>query len=429
MPPGPRAPLMGRRGIIATALSFGSVGTGCTVAAGSADSRPPNHRSGGLVNFYRDLRDLTAGRRQRPVVALQLGDSHTANDAFASRMREGLQDRFGAAGRGLLPPGIPFATYAPTLVKVTASPAWSPARSMARSDAGPFGLSGLRQSASAAGIAMALETELPGGLAVAEAEVLRRPGGGSLDVEVDGQRAGRIVTAAPLTEAQFVRLPTRSDSRRVTLRTIGDGPVDILSWSAARTGPGVLFSNLGTIGATIELTNRWTPDVVRMELEHIRPSLLLVAFGTNEGFRPDPDPGYAETYAAAVRRLQAAAPWASILVIGPPDGDWPARREGGAGQPCDSAGPGAAQWRTPPHLDDIRQAQRRVARANGWAFWDWAAAMGGRCAMQAWAQSNPPLALPDHVHLRTAGYRRTADVLLAQLIEGYDQAGQTQGHA
>ena len=42
--------------------------------------------------------------------------------------------------------------------------------------------------------------------------------------------------------------------------------------------------------------------------------------------------------------------------------------------------------------------------------------MGGDCAMDAWARLDPPLAQSDHVHLRTEGYRRTADALLADLL-------------
>jgi lysophospholipase L1-like esterase len=205
------------------------------------------------------------------------------------------------------------------------------------------------------------------------------------------------------------------------LRTVGDGPVELLSWSAARGGSGVLYANLGTIGATVRLMNRWSPEVVRVELEHLRPSLLLIAFGTNEGFRPDPDPGYGERYAAAVRRLWAAAPSASVLVMGPPDGDWPARRGGGLPAPCADTGPGRENWRKPPQLGAVREAQRRAADVNGWAYWDWSSAMGGDCAMHAWTQLDPPLGQPDHVHLHAEGYRKTADALLARLLDGYNR--------
>ena len=58
-----------------------------------------------LLPLYREL-------AFNPNVAiLQIGDSHTANDSFSGRMRELFQARFGDAGRGVLPPGVPNAGY------------------------------------------------------------------------------------------------------------------------------------------------------------------------------------------------------------------------------------------------------------------------------------------------------------------------------
>ena len=425
----PRPMLLTRRTVLAALPA--ACAKGFDAESGAEGGAPPDAaslaaagptRAGGLTRFYRALADLDAGKRQAPVVVLQLGDSHTANDAFGSRMREVLQSRFGAAGRGLLPPGIPFQTYAPTSVRVTADAGWRAVRSMDATSPGLFGLSGLRQRAVAPGAAMSLEADAEGGLGRAEVEVLRQPGGGSLEVETDGRRASLIETNGERPEAAFLRLPTKAGSRQVTLRAMGDGPVEVLSWSASRASSGLLYANLGTIGATVRLLNLWDPDIVRLELEHLRPSLLLIAFGTNEGFSPALDPDYGRGYAAAVRQLLASAPAASVLVMGPPDGDWRAQRDGGLAAPCSDAVPGREDWRKPPHLAAIRAAQRRAAEANGWAFWDWSEAMGGDCAMHEWTQLDPPLAQPDHVHLRAAGYRRTADALLSTLLAGYEHA-------
>lgn len=370
---------------------------------------------------YAALAALEAGSRRDPVLLLQLGDSHTANDSFGTRMREGLQARFGAAGRGPMAPGVPFRTYSPALVRVTADPGWRAIGSLGGANPGPFGVAGLRQRADRAGATMTLETVIADGLAAAEVEVLRQPGGGALAIEVDGSPAGRIATAAATPRAEFVKLPTRADSSRVTLRTEGDGPVELLSWSAARRAPGVLYANLGTIGATIETTGRWDAAIVQEELARLRPALLLIAFGTNEGFRPELDTiAYAELFTARVGAMRAAAGGAPVLVMGPPDGDWPARRSGPtAAAECPDGAPGRDAWRKPPQLAAVRAAQARAAAANGWYFWDWARAMGGSCAMHRWATQDPPLALADHVHLRTAGYRITADALLRELLDGY----------
>ena len=53
-------------------------------------------------------------------------------------------------------------------------------------------------------------------------------------------------------------------------------------------------------------------------------------------------------------------------------------------------------------------------------FWDWSAAMGGRCGIDRWLGQDPPLAMPDHVHLSKAGYISTADMLFSALMREYD---------
>ena len=47
-----------------------------------------------LVPFYQALAAVEAGRASQAAV-LQIGDSHTANDAFSGRLRELMQARFG----------------------------------------------------------------------------------------------------------------------------------------------------------------------------------------------------------------------------------------------------------------------------------------------------------------------------------------------
>src|SRR5271163_2452278 len=71
-----------------------------------------------LAPFFASLDDKDA---RGPVRLLQIGDSHTANDSLSGRMRERLQARFGAAGRGWLPARIPFKSYRPHLVSVSES--------------------------------------------------------------------------------------------------------------------------------------------------------------------------------------------------------------------------------------------------------------------------------------------------------------------
>jgi lysophospholipase L1-like esterase len=368
---------------------------------------------GDLPRFFASLAALAAGRRPSPVTVLQIGDSHTANDGFSGRMRELMQARFGDAGRGLLPPAIPFRYYRPDGVHVTAS-GWQLISSFDARAAGPFGITGLRQH-SAGRAAMTVEVQRPGDLGLTTLEFLAQPGGGHADIAFDAGPAELVNTdVTTQAGAPIVWSPLAApDALRMIVTTRGDGLVDMLSCQVGRRNPGVTWSNLGTIGATVELLSRWDNDIVRAELQRLQPDLIVLAFGTNEGFQRATDlVTYAAMYRAAVDMLRSGAPQADLLLIGPPDGV--VRRH--------TAGPGGCggAWQEPQNLAPVRAVQRRVAGDLGLAYWDWSSGMGGSCTMVAWAAANPPLAASDHVHLLHAGYRLTAEALFARLMGKYE---------
>ena len=335
------------------------------------------------------------------MAVLQLGDSHTANDGFSGRMRELMQERFGDGGRGMLPPGIPYAYYRPAQVHVTAD-------GFTIGRAPPLGFAALSQRA-AGPASLSIEAEPPG-LQQAEIEVLAQLGGGSLRLTPDDGPA----TTASTAGRGVLRIPVGSGAgtRRVQVDAVGDGPVELLGEQVGRAGPGLTWSNLGTIGATVELAQRWDPAILRAEARALDPALIVLAFGTNEGFKDGTDlAAYPALFRAALHKLRQAAPRAAILVLGPPGG---VRATSGAGDCPDRAG-----WQVPPNLPRIRAIERRVAEAEGVAFWDWSEAMGGDCAIVAWAETDPPTAARDHVHLLKPGYRQTAEALFARLMQGY----------
>jgi lysophospholipase L1-like esterase len=73
--------------------------------------------------------------------------------------------------------------------------------------------------------------------------------------------------------------------------------------------------------------------------------------------------------------------------------------------------------RTLPSVPLIRDAERRVARAHGAAFFDLYALMGEADGMLRWHCLRPSLALSDMVHLSAAGYTHVAAVL-AETLRG-----------
>jgi hypothetical protein len=73
----------------------------------------------------------------------------------------------------------------------------------------------------------------------------------------------------------------------------------------------------------------------------------------------------------------------------------------------------------PPALRAVQDVQHQVAREERLLFWDWSAAMGGRCAMQQYADANPALGRPDLIHFTEEGYLRSGTSLFQALMESY----------
>ncbi len=362
-----------------------------------------------LTPLFAALEALDNRTAATPVVIMQLGDSHSASDFLSGRMRELFQRRFGAAGRGMLPPGMAYPYFRPNLVKVGESDGWR--RASSRASSGPFGLGGVIQQAQEGEASATLTATEDAGFDRAFFEVLRQPGAGAVRMQVDRGTVHEFATAAGSIESHWIEFNTPPRSRTISLGTGGDRPVTVLSWGTQRQVPGIVYENLGIVGATVDIVGHWDVATVAAELGRRAPALIVVAYGTNEGVAPASTlTGYAERFASRVRRLGAASPQAAILVVGPPD----VNRRAGDGVSCGA-------WSVPPSLDTVREAQRQAAARDGWYFWDWQAAMGGPCAIDRWTQATPPLAHPDHVHLRREGYAISADLLFAELMKGYER--------
>jgi len=422
--------------ILAACVAPLTVLTGCTEQAPEpvpgvvqqTHRRPnPTGADAPLAGLFQALDGLSQpGTAQ--VTILQLGDSHTANDSFAGAMRDRFQARFGNAGRGYLQPGIPFNWYRPHGIAVQAV-GFTSLSSFHAADPGPFGIAATRAEAS--GPAQATLTLTDGTtLGSALVELRRQPGGGTVEIAADPKPPTSISTAGP-DGVMFARVLLRPGATTLSLRALGDGPVRWQGWQVQSPNAGVSYDNLGYVGATVDIMDRWDWNQAGQEIARLHPAMIVIAYGTNEGFKPSLDPAaYAAGFAAKLAALRDAAPDATLLVLGPPDGQ-AARREHIIGKGRhrhavpDPLPAGAiacdAHWYIPPHLGEVRALQQSAAAAAGAYWFDWSAPMGGACKMTDWAARTPPLGFPDHVHMHTEGYAITATVLFETLMHRFDR--------
>lgn len=367
---------------------------------------------GALVPFFAMLDDKAA---RQPVRVLQIGDSHTANDSLSGRIRQRFQARFGASGRGWLPAGVPYKYYRPQLVSVGES-GWKHLKPNDHAGVA-LGLDAVAAESEPQDAVMTIASTESAGFDRFAVEYLMQPNGSAFTVSANGAAPVRVSTASAVTTVTRFDLPLDRPTRQVELHAEGRPPVVLLGWDVERDDRGVVYENHGTIGATVRLLDQITPEAASFELADRRPSLLVVAFGTNEGFDDGLDlTRYAGRFAENIQALRRAARGVPVLILGPPDGN--RLDHGCTAAPCGSSDPCA--WHEPAKLGPVRDIERRAAAENGWAYWDWFGATGGVCSIDRMVQANPPLAMPDRVHLSTPGYEAMADLLFGDLMHAYE---------
>ncbi len=381
-----------------------------------------------LANFYAALSALASGRRSQPVTILHLGDDHIAYDRFAGPLREHLTSRFGSAGRGLMMPGL----FPLRGMQASHGGQWNLASAAAGAQ-GPFGITGVRMTSGSADSWLRF-TVAQGSFDWAEVTFVTGPGFGTALVGLDGDTK-LVPTQAPRTNETSIRISSKA--REILVKPKGDGPIAVLSVTTGTNSPGIAYSSLGLPGATAGTAEKWTPDFAANDLKKLNPDLILIEYGTREGFDDGLDVKQYETrLGLVIDQIKQSAPQASILIVGPPDAARLPGFAGGAGaQACralnlqetaiydrmtERADERLARWHSPPKLDAVRAAQRRTAAIAGAFYWDWAKSMGGPCSIHAWASATPPLAEPDHITLTEAGDGRSARALFAELMAGYE---------
>ncbi len=350
---------------------------------------------GALVPFFEQL---SHPPENMSLHILQYGDSHTASDDWANQMRQDFQAKFGAGGPGYTLPGHPFLGYRRFDSRGSNSRGWYTSGIVTRKSDGIEGLGGVSLTSQSAGETVTLDVECEH----LELHYLRQPGGGQLEFSVDGSPMGTVDTDGEVGPGMY-SYAASAGPHHYTLRTLSSAPVRLFGW-VAENHAGVTYEELGINGAQANLILDWNSAILAPELMSRDPALIVLAYGTNEALSRS---WTADEYRAAlteiVHRLRAAVPVASILLIGPPDCEY---RTGGRRLPF-------------PHLDQVIEIQRDVAQANGCAFWDWRAAMGGPGSVRQWVQAG--LGQADYTHLTGNGYRTAGGMLFEELMAQYNR--------
>jgi lysophospholipase L1-like esterase len=359
--------------------------------------------NGGLDHFYATLWRTERGSPMATTRILHYGDSPTTADLITGDTRQLLQKRFGDAGHGFTLIGKPWAWYQHRGVELS-SHGWQ-MQPGTRWDLrnGLFGLGGVLFSGTTGAYSRVIlsdanQTRL-------EVWFLSQPHGGILHVSAGGQPVGSIATDAPARAAGFRRfeLPPGTGILEFT----AEGSVSLFGIALEKLKTGVVYDSIGLNGASVSVPallfneSHWAE-----ELRHRHPDLLILNYGTNESsFAAFLTSEYEIELREAIRRVRAALPYASILVMSPMD-----RGQNNGGD-----------IETLPTIPRIVDIQHRVAAELHCGFFNTFEIMGGAGTMARWYDSRPPLVSADFIHPTPAGARIIATAFVRELTAGLNR--------
>lgn len=403
-----------------------------------------------LANFFEDLRLTVTGKRSDPVTILHLGDDHIARDRFSGDLREMFQSRFGDSGRGMIMPGPVFPFFRAQGIRIKSTGNWEVNNSL-DGNGGIFGLTAVTYSSKDPKAYVEMSSSGKP-FSWAEVSFLTGPESGRAILWVHSQQNAfqRLKGGAGDAHQQIIETYTRqygirrvrfpATANSLTVFPEGEKPITLLSWQTGHDTPGVRYVNLGLPKATASMAQNLDAEFVQKDIQSINPSLIVLSYGTNEGFNRNLDiTAYQQEFSRLIQNLKQLAPKASVLVLGPPDVAFlPAYARGSAAaasKACSvldkveaanyenlliSRASRLARWHPPAKLGPVRNAIRQAASDQGAFFWDWSRIMGGPCGIHAWVHSNPKLAADNHRSLTGEGAQRSAKALFSILMTGFE---------
>ncbi len=335
---------------------------------------------------------------------LHYGDSPTTGDLITADARAMLQKEFGDGGTGFILIARPWAWYNHRGVEMDANSAWK--IEIAGATSVKDGLHGLGGVSFVGGQGAVAHWRVRNQGAV-EVAYLTQPDGGTFAVDADDSELGTVETAGDAKAPGYASFKIPQGAQKFAVR-VTKGTVRLYGVEFRRGSPGVMYSALGINGANVTLLSHafnehhWTA-----ELRHYKPDLVIVNYGTNESGYPDfVNKTWAPEMKEVVRRLHAALPDSSIMLMSPMD-----RGERKL----------AGEIHTMPVLPRLVQIEARVAAENGTAFFNTFEAMGGQGTMARWYAAEPRLVSADFIHPMPAGAKIVGELLYNALRDGYNQ--------
>lgn len=368
-----------------------------------------------MAPFYEALLH-TAERRDNAITRVaHYGDSSIAGDGITVTLRRRLQHRFGDAGHGFVLIARGTMPYRHQDISHDAAGEWSLSELIraGRRDH-RYGYGGvLYEGGTGTSAQFGTSDRGPVGGAVSRFELWyqRYERGGRVDLRVDRGEREELNTRGDTMEDAWHVVQVPDGAHQLDLRTVGGGQSRLYGMVLEREGPGVVYDSLGMVGARARRMLGFDPEHFAAQHAHRGTNLIVLGFGGNDAddVRRTAEQ-FEQDFRQVARFVRTTRPEAACLFMAPLD----------QGRRDDRGG-----IQTMELVPIIVEAERRAAAAEGCAFFDTFAAMGGEGAMRQWYRSRPRLSFGDFRHATPAGYAVIGNMLYKALLKGFSDYLQT----
>jgi lysophospholipase L1-like esterase len=341
----------------------------------------------------------------------QWGDSVLGGDGLTHALRQRLQARFGDAGHGFHALSKYSVGYVHHGVRFEDRGGWRSCEIIfkCRPDA-RYGYAGVHSSSTGGGESIWRTNGRGFGDKASRFELwyAQGPDGGRFQVKID-EGAPRVINTRAAAPRDAVEVFALEDGPHLfQVRAIGEGTARGYGVVLERDGPGVVWDELSLIGSFTQRLDYQEPEHIGWQLRRRNIDLMVFIFGGNDVQREYGDlktkmTPYENEYNRVIAKFRAGRPEASCLVMSLIDHG--ARVENAV--------------RTRSIVPRLVAAQRRVAEAQGCAFFDTFRAMGGENSIGRWFQARPQLAAPDFSHPTAAGQAVIATLMYRAMMKRY----------
>jgi lysophospholipase L1-like esterase len=343
-----------------------------------------------LHSFFKALKSLEM-QDTKTVSIIHIGDSHIQADFMTGVVRKKMQDCFGNAGRGFVFPYKLAQTNGAFDIGFSYMGDWQHCNLLHRNNC-DVGMSGYTLYASSnATFTMDAGKKEANYAAFTKLTFLTNRGSfrptefSSHDAQIEGNR-NVIYFDQAQDSLQFAPVPEN-----------GDLP-DLQGIILENDNPGILYHAIGINGST--LAQYLNCQNFEKQAADLNPSLVIVSFGTNDGYRPSN--GFCvscikENYEAIIENIRSQNPTTSILLTTPSDHFYLKKDN--------------------PNAKKIVDVLLELAKEKNVAVWNWYEIMGGSNSILKW--KNEGLARGDLIHFTKEGYALQGELLYEALVYHY----------